>query len=177
MSNLSKNKTKDYEKPLFDAGYGAIICSQSEYFVHGSKMLESFLVAIVMHTKKAIAKSAKDIKLFNAYNLKTNKFFGSMYAIKLEEMYFGTFVGCKDVILCTDDSFRFEEDDKLYIPIPTSSGEDDHFLLCNYQQEDGEISPKALIRKLDAKEVTLLSFSKNAELSEALKKCVDLVDF
>lgn len=177
MSNLSKNKNNEYEKPLFDAGYGAIICSQSEYFVHGSKMLESFLVAIAIHTKKAIAISATDVKLFSAYNLKTNKFFGSMYAIKLDEMYFGTFIGCKDVILCTDDSFRFVEDDKLYIPIPTATGEEDHFLLCSYQQEDGEIEPKALIRMLEAKEVTLLSFSKRAELCDALKKCVDLVDF
>jgi hypothetical protein len=174
MGLFSKKRSENLKKPKFDAGYGTVICFQPEYYMHASNMMEAIILGVVMHTKKAIGASIKDVKLFNVYDHAAGKFVGSMYAVKVDEMYFGTFVGSKDVILCTDDSFRFAEDDKLYVPIPTADDEA-HFLVCNYVKDDGDVEPVALIKKVNEKEFTLLSFTKNASLSDAIDRCVKLV--
>ncbi len=174
MGLFSKKRSENLKKPKFDAGYGTVICFQPEYYMHASNMMEAILLGVVMHTKQAIGASIKDVKLFSVYNHTADKFVGSMYAVKVDEMYFGTFIGSKEVILCTDDSFRFAEDDKLYVPIP-SNDEDAHFLVCNFVKGEGDVEPKALIKKVNEKEFTLLSFTKNASLSDAIDRCVKLV--
>jgi hypothetical protein len=40
---------------------------------------------------------------------------------------------------------------------------------------EGDVEPKALIKKVNEKEFTLLSFAKNASLSDAIDRCVKLV--
>ena len=175
MGIFGKKRTKNLEKPQFNPGAGIICGSHPNYYVYASQMIEGMLVCIVMQTKEPISASIDDVKLFSVYSHVDNKFLGSMYALKVDELYFGTFVGSKEVVLCTDDSFKFEKSDKLYIPVP-SEEQVDYYLYCNYKKRSDRAIPISLIKKFEDKEDVVHSFTEDISLGDAIKKSIDLVE-
>lgn len=133
-------------------------------------------IAIAYHTLDQAILSSDQIWLYNLYSLEDNSFLGSFYGIKQNDLYYGSIVGRTESFSCPKNAFRFEETDKLSVPLKHDK-ESWYILMCRYDRKTAGLTVSHLKRtdQNDGNETLLHKFDNKISFGEAFDYCQSII--
>lgn len=131
-------------------------------------LTEGLGIAIAYHTLDQAILSSNQIWLYNLYSLEDNSFLGSFYGIKQNDLYYGSIVGRTESFSCPKNAFRFEETDKLPVPLKHDKGSL-YVLMCRHDRKTDGLTASYLKRtdQNNGSETLLHKFDNKISFAEA----------
>ncbi len=159
------------------AGEVKCILGMENNVVHPADLMHPLCMAMAWHTKKPVAASIGDIRLYAVYDLGDDSFLGSFYALEHDGMYYGNIVGSLKIFTCKTDAFRFEETDELFVPL-RNDGKNIFVLMCCYERFKLRLTTKSL-KKFDSQMQNgkiLREFADGTLFDKAYSECQSLIN-
>lgn len=152
------------------------LISLQQPIVHPADLTEGLGIAIAYHTLDPAILSSNQIRLYSLYSLEDNSFLGSFYGIKQNDLYYGNIVGRTEIFSCSKNAFRFEETDKLSVPLKHDK-ESWYILMCRYDRKTTGLTVSHLKRtdQNDGSETLLHKFDNKISFGEAFGYCQSII--
>ena len=171
-----KKAEKEQTRPEQENSDIRMLIALSHPIVHPSDLVEGLGIAIAYHTLGSAMLSLDQIRLYNLYSLEDNSFLGSFYGIKQNDLYYGNIVGMTEIFSCPKYAFRFEETDKLSVPLKHDKGSL-YVLMCRYDRKTAGLTVSHLKRtdQNDGSETLLYKFNNKVSFGEAFDYCQSII--
>jgi hypothetical protein len=100
-------------------------------------VIGDIMVAVATDTCKGCHASTSDLEIYKLYDVDDNSFWGTCYALKIDDVFYGNIQGSNLIISFDENVFKLVKTDELWLPIEIRD-DDIIFIVCKYEKhEDG----------------------------------------